>query len=372
MSFTAHVVLRFTFAAIAVAVLLVSGGVVSADPALTGTWSGTYSETVGCGGTPVTNSGQIRLVVAPTPDTSILGIVEIEIVERTPQCQVRERVTTPLALSGSISGTAVSVRFEGNGWETGGPGSGTVSGTTMSLTGSQWQATLTRTSQSPPDTRFAGTFSGSYSATLVLCGGPQTQAYSGAFRITLFHAGQYAAGFITVSNSINDDCKPGEPPRTIPDPTAKYFFVAEAAGNTLDGFIWDGEQEELDPGGSQDQDQPFSATLDNLTLSGGGGTFSFTASRVSTTPSPVVLNLAADPGSVSRGSAATLRWDLFNAVSVTIDQGIGVQPSVGTVTVHPTATTDYLLTATGHDGTLTTETITLEVSGASRRRTVRH
>lgn len=68
--------------------------------------------------------------------------------------------------------------------------SGSVSGNMMTLRfGTEGQATLTRTSDAAPDTRFAGTYRGSYSATLTICGGPQTQAYSGSLTGTVFRVG---------------------------------------------------------------------------------------------------------------------------------------------------------------------------------------
>lgn len=61
--------------------LILGAGKVSADPALTGTWRGTYSESVECGDERVTNSGAIELTIAATPGTVVTGIVVIETVD---------------------------------------------------------------------------------------------------------------------------------------------------------------------------------------------------------------------------------------------------------------------------------------------------
>ncbi|HUI82779.1 MAG TPA: alkaline phosphatase family protein [Candidatus Binatia bacterium] len=64
------------------------------------------------------------------------------------------------------------------------------------------------------------------------------------------------------------------------------------------------------------------------------------------------LACAASPVTPSSGGAATISWSSSNAISVSIDQGIGnVSPPVsGSVTVHPTQTTTYRCTATDRFG----------------------
>jgi len=62
----------------------------------------------------------------------------------------------------------------------------------------------------------------------------------------------------------------------------------------------------------------------------------------------MTLSFSATPQVVSPGGTVTLAWQTTNAVSVSIDQGIGlVQPvQMGTYIVHPTQTTTYIATAT--------------------------
>jgi phospholipase C len=55
----------------------------------------------------------------------------------------------------------------------------------------------------------------------------------------------------------------------------------------------------------------------------------------------------ADPQTIAPGSSTTLKWDIPNATSVTIDNGVGTFTTPnGSAPVNPTATTTYQLTAT--------------------------
>lgn len=62
----------------------------------------------------------------------------------------------------------------------------------------------------------------------------------------------------------------------------------------------------------------------------------------------LTLTFSANPPVISSGGASTLAWQTTNAVSVSIDQGIGqVMPvQMGTYVVHPTQTTTYTAMAT--------------------------
>ncbi len=68
---------------------------------------------------------------------------------------------------------------------------------------------------------------------------------------------------------------------------------------------------------------------------------------------PVVTAFIASPANISPGGSATLKWDVANASTVSIDQGVGNVSLTGTRTVYPGATTVFTLTATGAGGTTT-------------------
>ncbi|MGH9419349.1 MAG: hypothetical protein ACRD3J_05185, partial [Thermoanaerobaculia bacterium] len=68
----------------------------------------------------------------------------------------------------------------------------------------------------------------------------------------------------------------------------------------------------------------------------------------------------AAPSTIHAGQQATLSWVTTNAASVLIDQGVGTQPLSGAVTVSPSATTTYTLTAmNGGQSTTASTTVTV-------------
>ena len=90
-----------------------------------------------------------------------------------------------------------------------------------------------------------------------------------------------------------------------------------------------------------------------LTVRNTDGQQASARTRVSTTaPSKVqILFFIANPTTIDAGQASTLSWSVLNADTVTITPNIGnVNPSNGTVSVNPTATTTYTLTARNANG----------------------
>jgi hypothetical protein len=77
---------------------------------------------------------------------------------------------------------------------------------------------------------------------------------------------------------------------------------------------------------------------------------------------PTINSFTATPATIHVGESATLAWNVSEATSMTIDNGVGtVTGATGTKTVSPTATTAYTLTATNSDGTKTsTATVTIQ------------
>src|SRR2546429_353454 len=70
-------------------------------------------------------------------------------------------------------------------------------------------------------------------------------------------------------------------------------------------------------------------------------------------PAPSVA-FSAEPTSIQRGQASTLRWQVSGEVtSVSIDQGIGTVQNTGNRRVPPDNSATYTLTATGPGGTST-------------------
>ncbi|MEW5994689.1 MAG: FlgD immunoglobulin-like domain containing protein, partial [Candidatus Zixiibacteriota bacterium] len=67
---------------------------------------------------------------------------------------------------------------------------------------------------------------------------------------------------------------------------------------------------------------------------------------------PVINSFEANPDTIGTGGSATLSWNVSNATTVSINQGIGTVDSIGQTTVYPSATTTYTLTATNADGSV--------------------
>jgi hypothetical protein len=78
---------------------------------------------------------------------------------------------------------------------------------------------------------------------------------------------------------------------------------------------------------------------------------------------PTIHSFTANPTTIHTGGSATLAWNVSNATSLTIDNGVGaVTGASGTKSVSPTQTTTYTLTATNATGTKTaTATVTLQL-----------
>ncbi|MDD5311489.1 MAG: hypothetical protein PHO26_00440 [Dehalococcoidia bacterium] len=96
--------------------------------------------------------------------------------------------------------------------------------------------------------------------------------------------------------------------------------------------------------------------------------FSTTTSTTSTTTStstPSIVAFTASPTSITAGQTATLIWNVTNATSVQIDQGVGSGLAVaGTVSVTPSSTVTYMLTASNSAGSVTSS-VTVSVTSSS-------
>jgi hypothetical protein len=69
---------------------------------------------------------------------------------------------------------------------------------------------------------------------------------------------------------------------------------------------------------------------------------------------PIINTFYADLGTILIGNPTTLNWNVSNATSITIDQGIGSVNPVGSTTVTPPGSTVYTLTAQNSRGVMTT------------------
>jgi hypothetical protein len=67
---------------------------------------------------------------------------------------------------------------------------------------------------------------------------------------------------------------------------------------------------------------------------------------------PAIILFNATQSEINSGQSTTLKWDIKDAASVTIDQGIGEVAATGSVELSPAKTIAYTLTATNAGGTV--------------------
>ncbi len=76
---------------------------------------------------------------------------------------------------------------------------------------------------------------------------------------------------------------------------------------------------------------------------------------------PEITSFTAEPRSIERGQAATLRWSVSNATDINIDNGVGAVQSSGSRQVYPSSGTTYTLVANGPGGS-ETRSVTVDVA----------
>ena len=103
---------------------------------------------------------------------------------------------------------------------------------------------------------------------------------------------------------------------------------------------------------------PLETTTYTLTAIGPGGTT--TESGTVTVYLPPTVTISAEPETIQVGESATLAWSSTHADSCIIEPGIGSVDADGSITVSPTETTTYTITATGPRGTAT-DSVTVTV-----------
>jgi len=110
---------------------------------------------------------------------------------------------------------------------------------------------------------------------------------------------------------------------------------------------------------------PGATTTYKLTATNSAGSVTATTTvTVSTIPAPTINSFTASSTSISAGQSTTLSWNVSNASSISIDNGIGSVAASGSRTVSPGASTTYTLTAASAGGTRTA-TVTVSVQAAS-------
>ncbi|HET8796630.1 MAG TPA: hypothetical protein VFO89_03020 [Thermoanaerobaculia bacterium] len=337
--------------------LLVALSAIPLSAQVTGTWNGTYNIVVpDCPGA-FNGPSTLYAVQSGSTFTAILDIAGID------DCAVSP-VPLALPVSGTVSGNTVAGMILGPFEAPSLPFTGTISGNAMTATFTESNTVtnlaLTRSSSDPPAGTITGTYSGTYSITefprQFPCKNLTSFSYSGALSASLLQAGPRVSAILEMAN-LKDDLHDEDNNCTIVDKGAERAgLMATLAGNTLTGAI-------VTEGGL-----PVTATVNGETISGTGSdaeaNVTFTMTRIATALSPVVLDFDADPTSIRSGEASTLSWTVFNALSVSIDHGVGTRAPVDTIVVFPPSTTTYALTATGSNAATATARMTVIVRAA--------
>jgi hypothetical protein len=108
---------------------------------------------------------------------------------------------------------------------------------------------------------------------------------------------------------------------------------------------------------------PNTSTTYTLTASNSAGSVTALAVIMITSPElPSISSFTANPSTINVGGYSNLQWNIANATSVSINQGIGSVSSSGTRTVNPTMSTTYTITASNSAGSVTS-LIAVTVSG---------
>ncbi len=100
---------------------------------------------------------------------------------------------------------------------------------------------------------------------------------------------------------------------------------------------------------------PAQTTTYTLTAKNAGGSVTATTRVTVAVAPPVISSFSASPASITAGQASTLSWNVSGATSLAIDNGVGTV-SGSSVSVSPTASTTYTLTARNSAGTVTAST----------------
>ncbi|MBI5423178.1 MAG: hypothetical protein HZA32_03770 [Opitutae bacterium] len=101
---------------------------------------------------------------------------------------------------------------------------------------------------------------------------------------------------------------------------------------------------------------PTQNTVYTLTATNAAGAVTRTVSVAVKPPAPTISSFAVEPATIDQGGTATLSWVTNGATTVTIATDVGNAPGVVTgnsFDVHPSATTNYLLTATNETSSVT-------------------
>jgi hypothetical protein len=245
--------------------------------------------------------------------------------------------------------------------------SGTVQGANQTSTTGTF--TLSQGSSIPPVSDFSGSYDGTYSEVDndgMFCFNVGSLAYDGPASVSIVQAGNAVSGSLIFEDAL-DVSSDGFGNCVVVNVGEEVLpLYGILSGNALTLQLPLG-------GGATDL---FTVTISGDSLTGTivdsyGDQASFSATRSASAASPVINTFQPASPSIFSDQSTTLAWTTSNATAVSIDNGVGSQPLSGSVSVSPTHTTTYTLTATGPTGSVTAQTTVTVFPPGPRRRPAR-
>jgi hypothetical protein len=341
---------------------------------LTGSWSGNYSFIDTCSnGATQTYTGASTLGLTQSGGRAG-GVITMDNVPLYDQnCQKITSLNMSLSAAGVISGStflgavfdpAGSFEFPISATITNAAMSGTVAGANQTATKGTFM--LSQVSSQPPGSGLSGSYAGTYSETdneTLFCLNIGTLTYGGPASVAIVQAGNAVSGSLILEQAqdVSPDGFGGCVVVNVAEEVLPLY--GNISGNTLTLLL---------PLGGNAADQ-FTVNFSGDAMMGTitdsfGDLASFSATK---SAPPVINTFASSPSSITSGQSTTLSWSTTNATAVSIDNGVGSQPPSGSVTLSPSQTTVYTLTATGPAGSVTAQTTVTVSAPGPRRRTVR-
>ena len=98
---------------------------------------------------------------------------------------------------------------------------------------------------------------------------------------------------------------------------------------------------------------PPATTTYTLTATNAVGSLVTATATVTVVSPPTIVSFTASPATISTSQSSLLKWNVVGATSISIDNGIGIVQANGSLSVTPTVTTTYTLTASNVVGPFT-------------------
>ncbi|MBX3737841.1 MAG: hypothetical protein KF715_14190 [Candidatus Didemnitutus sp.] len=181
----------------------------------------------------------------------------------------------------------------------------------------------------------------------ILTAANETGSVTASVKVTVLDPAPVIRSFVSVPNTI-----------TVGETSTLSWDVSGAATLSVEADVGASPGVVTGPAGSYVV-KPAATTNYTMTATSPGGVVSHSFTQIivkAATPAPVINSFAANPASITRGSATTLSWDITGADSISVSPGIGAVTGTS-VPASPAATTTYTVTATNVTGSVTRDVV---------------